>query len=176
MRPSCLRALAVTRRTLLSLVALIGLPAALWADDSTPAKSDAKTVRLLTVGNSFSANATRYLSDLAKARGNVLIHQPIVVGGASLELHWGRAERHEKDPQDPAGLYGKRSLKQELASQPWDFVTIQQASIKSHDVATFRPCAKYRQSAAASLPRRHPMARPYACSRWRWTSRDYRKN
>ena len=132
----------MTRRTLLSLVALIGLPAALWADDSTPAKSDAKTVRLLTVGNSFSANATRYLSDLAKARGNVLIHQPIVVGGASLELHWGRAERHEKDPQDPAGLYGKRSLKQELASQPWDFVTIQQASIKSHDVATYRPFAK----------------------------------
>lgn len=142
LRPSCLRALAVTRRTLLSLVALIGLPAALWADDSTPAKSDAKTVRLLTVGNSFSANATRYLSDLAKARGNVLIHQPIVVGGASLELHWGRAERHEKDPQDPAGLYGKRSLKQELASQPWDFVTIQQASIKSHDVATYRPFSK----------------------------------
>ena len=142
LRPSCWRALAVTRRTLLSLVVFVGLPAVLSADDSVRAKSDAKTVRLLTVGNSFSANATRYLNDLAKARGNVLIHQPIVVGGASLELHWGRAERHEKDPQDPAGLYGKRSLKQELASQPWDFVTIQQASIKSHDVSTYRPFAK----------------------------------
>lgn len=142
LRPSCWRALAVTRRTLLSFVVFVGLPAALSADDSVRAKSEAKTVRLLTVGNSFSANATRYLGDLAKARGNVLIHQPIVVGGASLELHWGRAERHEKDPQDPAGLYGKRSLKQELTSQPWDFVTIQQASIKSHDVATYRPFAK----------------------------------
>ena len=142
LRPSCWRALAVTRRTLLSLVVFVGLPAALSADDSVRAKSEAKTVRLLTVGNSFSANATRYLGDLVKARGNVLIHHPIVVGGASLELHWGRAERHEKDPQDPAGLYGKRSLKQELTSQPWDFVTIQQASIKSHDVATYRPFAK----------------------------------
>ena len=142
LRPSCWRALAVTRRTLLSLFVLVGLPAALWADDAVRAKSEAKTVRLLTVGNSFSANATHYLSDLAKARGNVLIHQPIVVGGAALELHWGRAERHEKDPQDAAGLYGKRSLKQELASEPWDVVTIQQASIKSHDVATYRPFAK----------------------------------
>ena len=134
--------MAVTRRTLLSLALLAGLPTVLPAEDSVRAKSEAKTVRLLTVGNSFSANATHYLNDLAKARGNVLVHQPIVVGGASLELHWGRAERHEKDPQDPAGLYGKRSLKQELASQPWDFVTIQQASIKSHDVATYRPFAK----------------------------------
>ena len=132
----------LTRHALLSLLVLTGLQAASLADDSTPAKSEAKTVRLLTVGNSFSANATHYLSDLAKARGSVLIHQPIVVGGATLELHWGRAELHEKDPQDPAGLYGKRSLKQELSSQPWDFVTIQQASIKSHDVATYRPFAK----------------------------------
>ena len=100
LRLSCLRALAVTRRTLLSVVVLVGLPAALSADDSVRAKSDAKTVRLLTVGNSFSANATHYLGDLAKARGNVLIHRPIVVGGASLELHWGRAELHEKDPQE----------------------------------------------------------------------------
>lgn len=132
----------LTRHALLSLLVITGLQATLSADDSTPAKSEAKTVRLLTLGNSFSANATHYLNDLAKARGNVLIHQPIVVGGASLELHWGRTERHQKDPQDPAGLYGKRSLKQELASQPWDFVTIQQASIKSHDVATYRPFAK----------------------------------
>lgn len=102
----------------------------------------AKTVRLLTVGNSFSANATRHLDALTKAAGHTLVHQPIVVGGASLELHWGRAAAHEKDPQGTNGLYGKTSLKQHLAAQPWDFVTIQQASIKSHDAATYRPFAK----------------------------------
>ena len=74
--------------------------------------------------------------------GHVLIHQPIVVGGASLELHWGRAAAHEQDPQGTNGLYGKQSLKQHLTAQPWDFVTIQQASIKSHDVETYRPFAK----------------------------------
>jgi hypothetical protein len=127
------------RRTLIlvSLWFLTGLLSAAEAPKS------AKTVRLLTVGNSFSQNATKYLDALTKAAGNVLIHQPIVVGGASLELHWGRAAAHEQDPQSTNGYYSnKQSLKQMLAAQPWDFVTIQQASIKSHDVATYRPFAK----------------------------------
>lgn len=107
-----------------------------------PVAKSAKTVRLLTVGNSFSQNATRPLGNLVTNAGHVLIHQPIVVGGASMELHWGRAAAYEKDPQATNGLYGKQSLKQHLVAQPWDFVTIQQASIKSHDVETYRPFAK----------------------------------
>jgi hypothetical protein len=122
---------------LASLCLLCHLPAA-----EPPAKS-AKTVRLLTVGNSFSQNATRHLGNLVTNAGHALIHQPIVVGGASLELHWTRAASHEKDPQGTNGLYSnKQSLKQMLAAQPWDFVTIQQASLKSHDVTTYRPFAK----------------------------------
>jgi hypothetical protein len=54
-----------------------------------------------------------------------------------------KVEKHEKDPNDKAGLYGSgKSLKQELAAEPWDIITIQQASIRSHDVATYRPFAK----------------------------------
>lgn len=122
---------------LVSLCLLCRLSAA-----DVPAKA-AKTVRLLTVGNSFSQNATRQLGNLATNAGHVLIHQPIVVGGASLELHWGRAAAFEKDATSTNGLYSnKQSLKQMLGAQPWDFVTIQQASIKSHDVATYRPFAK----------------------------------
>lgn len=96
----------------------------------------AKTVRLLTVGNSFSQNATRYLPDLAAAGGHVLIHRPIVVGGASLQLHAERATTN--------GVYANgRSLKQELESDKWDYVTIQQASRKSHDIANYRPFAAH---------------------------------
>ena len=124
------------------LTSLFVLCGHLFAADATPAKA-AKTVRLLTVGNSFSANATRHLEALVKAAGHTLIHQPIVVGGASLELHATKFQAHEKDPQSTNGLYSnKQSLKQMLSAQPWDFVTIQQASIKSHDIATYRPFAK----------------------------------
>ncbi len=105
------------------------------------AETKPKTVRLLTIGNSFSGNATHYLGDLAKARGHVLVHQPMSVGGAAMEVHWGMIQATEKDPKDPAGLYGTRSLDNTLETGDWDFVTIQQASIKSHDVGTYRPFA-----------------------------------
>ena len=104
--------------------------------------ASAETVRLLTVGNSFSRNATRFLKDLAEAGGHELIHRSIVVGGASLELHAEKARKHQTDSKDPAGLYSNgQSLVQELKAEPWDFVTIQQASIKSHDLSTYQPYA-----------------------------------
>jgi hypothetical protein len=54
-----------------------------------------------------------------------------------------RFAAHEKDPTDKAGLYGTgKSLKQELAAETWDVITIQQASIRSHDVGTYRPGMK----------------------------------
>src|SRR3954470_25043058 len=115
----------ITRRAALLLAA--GLVATLSAAD--PGAKAAKTVRLFTVGNSFSGNATKFLPDLAKAGGHNLVLRTASVGGAPLALHWGKAEAHEKDPADPAGLYGsKKGLREELRAEKWDFVTIQQAS------------------------------------------------
>jgi hypothetical protein len=107
---------------------------------------ETKTVRLVTIGNSFSGNATRFLGDLAKARGHVLVHTPMSVGGASMEVHWTKIQANEKDPKDAAGLYGTKSLSKVLESEAWDVVTIQQASIKSHDVSTYRPFASQLQA------------------------------
>lgn len=100
-----------------------------------------KTVKLLTIGNSFSGNATHYLGDIAKAGGNTLVHTPMSIGGAAMEVHWDHIQANEKDPADPKGLYGAKALNKTLESEAWDYVTIQQASIKSHDVDTYRPFA-----------------------------------
>lgn len=101
-----------------------------------------KTVRLLTIGNSFSGNATRHLDALAKAGGHTLIHRPLVIGGASMQVHAEKAQKHEADEKDKAGLYNSGlGLKESLAADAWDYVTIQQASIKSHDITTYRPYA-----------------------------------
>jgi hypothetical protein len=130
-----------TKLTFLAVQAVLLLAAGVPAADVAPATA-AKTVRLLTVGNSFSQNATRYLADLATAGGHTLVHRPIVVGGASLQLHAEKAQKHDRDANDKAGLYASgRSLQRELAEQQWDFVTIQQASLKSHDLTTYRPYA-----------------------------------
>lgn len=102
----------------------------------------AKTVRLLTVGNSFSQNAMHYLGQLAKADGNTLELHEADIGGSSMEVHWLKVQQHEKDPQDPQGKYATgRSLQDELTGNKLDFVTIQQASIKSHDLASYHPFA-----------------------------------
>jgi hypothetical protein len=104
--------------------------------------AEPKTVRLLTVGNSFSQNATRHLGALAKAAGNTLIIHRADIGGSPMQQHWDKAQLHEKNPKDPAGLYNtKKSLKQALQAEPWDYITIQQASIRSHDIDTYRPYA-----------------------------------
>ena len=109
---------------LLSLNALAGEP---------------KTVRLLTIGNSFSANATRYLKDLSKAGGYTLIHNSLVIGGSSFQVHADKTKAEGK-----ARLYTSgRDLIANLTADQWDYVTIQQASIKSHDYGTYQPHAGF---------------------------------
>jgi hypothetical protein len=79
---------------------------------------------------------------LVTAGGHQLIHRPIVVGGAPLQLHAEKALRFESDPKDKFGVYGNgKSLKEELLSDQWQYVTIQQASIKSHNIETYQPYA-----------------------------------
>lgn len=129
-------------RLLPALLALLSF--AIAAPAAEPAKeAPGKTVKLLTVGNSFSANATHYLGDLATAAGNKLIHRPLVVGGAAFDIHWTKVEKFEADPNDKAGQYsGGRSLQQELQAEKYDYITIQQSSIKSHDLKTYQPYAR----------------------------------
>jgi hypothetical protein len=147
-----------------SLFAVLTLPSVTLAEG--------KTVRILTIGNSFSRNATNHLDDLAKADGHTLIHRPIVVGGASLELHATRAQKHEADPMDKAGHYTNgRSLKDELLAEKWDYVTIQQASIKSHDPATYQPFADW---LAAYIAKHAPTAKLLIHQTWAYRVDDPR--
>lgn len=105
--------------------------------------AESKTIRLLTVGNSFSHNATHYLGDIAKAAGDTLILREDNIGGSSFDIHLKKIAVAEKDPKSKLGTYTEgRSLKDDLTKTQWDFITIQQASIKSHDVNTYRPHAQ----------------------------------
>jgi len=98
-----------------------------------------KTVKLLTIGNSFSANATHYLNDLAKAGGHTLIHNSLVIGGSSFQVHADKTKAEGK-----ARLYSNgKDLIANLTEDRWDYVTIQQASIKSHDYGTYQPHAGF---------------------------------
>jgi hypothetical protein len=142
----------------------------LWGSGAFGAEP--RTVRLLTIGNSFSRNATNHLDELAEAGGHRLIHTAIVVGGASLQLHAEKAQAHEADAGDAKGRYANgRSLKEELGAEAWDFVTIQQASIKSHDPATYQPHAGW---LAGYIARHAPTAKLLVHQTWAYRKDDPR--
>lgn len=100
-------------------------------------------IRLFIIGNSFSQNASRYLPQLAEESNTELIIGRAELGGCSLQRHWEIVEAYEANPRDPKGRqYKGKSLKMLLSEGNWDYVTIQQNSMNSTDLDTYRPYAR----------------------------------
>ncbi len=134
----------------LRYAALAALPlliaSACFAADEA-AKPQAKELKVLAIGNSFSANASRFLSEIAASGGSKLVFGHAMIGGCPLEKHLKLAMKHEANPDDPEGKPYKKgssalSLKELLLSNEWQVVTIQQFSGFSYKPETFRPFAK----------------------------------
>ncbi|MEO9593517.1 DUF4886 domain-containing protein [Rhodopirellula bahusiensis] len=155
--------------TILSLV----LVTPSYADSPQQPPHDApKHVRILTIGNSFTHNATRYLGEIVEAVGHKLTHKMLSIGGSPLELHAKKALAYETDPADELARYKNGDILQEaLQSERWDFVTIQQLSIKSHDIKTYRP---YAQQLADIIRRDAPQAKLLIHQTWAYRSDDPR--
>ncbi len=125
---------------------------------------DARTVRVLVVGNSFSNNATRHLPQIVEEGGHELVIAKAQAGGCSLERHWKSVEAWRANPDDAAAkIYSGKSLQQHAAGKTWDVVTIQQNSMNSSDVATYRPFATQLH---AHLRQLAPGARIYLHQTW----------
>lgn len=102
----------------------------------------ARPLRLFTVGNSFSQNATRFLPQLAQEGGHELVIGKAVKGGCSFLQHWEAVEAWRMNPDDPkAKIYANKSLHEQLGTEPWDVITVQQYSLHSSDLTTYRPYA-----------------------------------
>jgi hypothetical protein len=105
--------------------------------------AQARTVRVFAIGNSFSQNATQYLPQLAKEGGHELVLKKAELGGHSLQQHWSYVEANEANADDPKGKpYKGKSLRELLSDGTFDIVTIQQYSLLSSDVETYRPYAQ----------------------------------
>ena len=117
--------------------------------------AQAEPLRLFVIGNSFSRNATQYLPELAKEGGHELIIGRAELGGCNLKEHWERAAAEIANPNDPYGSpysgtdksmarlkTGGKSLRQLLAGNKWDVITMQQASIYSGALDSYRPYAR----------------------------------
>ncbi len=99
-------------------------------------------MNILSIGNSFSQDAQRYLHRIAKADGFTLNTFNLYIGGCPLSLHY----RNMLSEQSVYALEMngestgfKVSLKDALLNRDWDVVTIQQASAKSVNYDTYQP-------------------------------------
>ena len=115
----------------------------------------AKELRVLAIGNSFSASAVRSLPNLAASvPGCRLILTGASIGGCSLERHWNEWRKAEKDPKhkpygisfcDTADLSGKKTkrgnVNKLLKNNKYDIITIQQNSANSWKYNTYQPYA-----------------------------------
>lgn len=99
-------------------------------------------MEILSIGNSFSADAQRYLHRIAKADGFNLTTFNLFIGGCSLSRHYRNMLSEAADYQlqmngESTGF--KVSLKEALLNRDWDIITIQQASAKSTDYENYQP-------------------------------------
>ncbi len=111
------------------------------------------TLRILTVGNSFAYDATHFLPAIAESAGRrvVLFHANST--GASFERQLELVALSDAAPEDPKSRpYTRRAhprtgerrdfnLREALAADTWDIVTIQQASPLSFKPETYEPHA-----------------------------------
>jgi len=105
-------------------------------------------MKILAIGNSFSANSTKFFKEIVRSAGGCkLVFGHACIGGCPLEKHYRLAMKHERSPGNPDGKpywhNGRRmSLKAMLKMEKWDYVTIQQYSMYSFQIGTYRPWGK----------------------------------
>ena len=98
-------------------------------------------MNVLAIGNSFSMDAMRYLSQIARAQGENLTAINLYIGGCPLDKHF----RHMHSGA-PYSLQCNGSetgflvtMDEALLSRPWDVITLQQASHFSGKKETYIP-------------------------------------
>jgi hypothetical protein len=124
------------KRLALLAVALV-LPSLVLQPAGRAAEASPKHVRLLAIGNSFSGNATHDLPGIVEAAGDKLTFKTISIGGCPLQKHWANAEAFQRGSTNATARAWEA-----LASEKWDFVTLQQYSMDSYKAETYRPFAK----------------------------------
>ncbi len=93
-------------------------------------------MKILSIGNSFSQDAQRYLHRIAEKNGRKIKNCNLYIGGCTLRKHYFNIIDDEKAYQfqfngEDTGIYV--SIREALKSDEWDIVTIQQGSHQSFD-------------------------------------------
>lgn len=99
-------------------------------------------MKILSIGNSFSEDAQRYLHRIAETNGKKLTCANLYIGGCSLKQHYINLSDNEKSYDfqfNGENTNIKISIKDAVKSNTWDYITLQQASHESFDINNYMP-------------------------------------
>ena len=102
-----------------------------------------KSIKILSIGNSFSDDATQWLGYILMDMGYTDIYLGnLYIGGCSIDTHWANAQSGEKVYDYRVSRWGtwsssKQSLEHGVTAQEWDIITVQQVSQNSGMPETF---------------------------------------
>ena len=169
---------------LLAVCASHALIASAWDSDGTP------PLKVLMVGNSFSRSVIWETPQCARSAGKTLDLVSLCIGGCPLEKHvasfeiaqtnadfrpyrleWNYGSVANQAEAAVARLGKKANLLEALKADRWDVVTIQQASGKSIDYATYQPFA---DKLVAKIRELAPQAEIVIQQTWSYTPYDPR--
>lgn len=104
-----------------------------------------KVIKVLAIGNSFSEDAVeQYLYELAHAQGDSLVIGNAYIPGCSLEMHLDNLKTSRRKYAYRKIVGGEKteeknvSLQRIILDEPWDIITLQQASLLSGIADTYK--------------------------------------
>ena len=97
--------------------------------------------KVLSIGNSFSQDAHRYLSQIAKSCKDDIKAVNLYYPGCQLGMHWDNYQNNTAayDCEINGVNQGKITISEALRMEDWDIITFQQASSLSDDYSTYQP-------------------------------------
>ncbi len=129
------------------------------------------SLKVLTLGNSFTDSLAAFFPQAASSAGCELHFERANHGGCELSRHWEYISNEERDACYAMYQDRRWKFREILAREPWDVVTIQQASHASWDPETYFPFA---QNIAELIRRYAPRAEIVVQQTWAYRADDPR--
>ena len=127
-------------------------------------------MKILSIGNSFSEDAQRYLAKIADNMGLDAKCVNMCIGGCTLERHYKNMLSGEADyllQINGKSISDGHSFEEILSLEEWDVITLQEASVRSVNVDNYLP---YIVKIADFLRKRCPDAKIAIHQTWGYES------
>ncbi len=99
-------------------------------------------MNVLSIGNSFSEDAQRYLHRIARSENCSLDTVNLYIGGCSLKQHYNNLAENNRNYEiqcngEKTGFF--TTISEALKSREWDYITLQQVSHEAVNIDTYEP-------------------------------------